>query len=226
VPVREVAFLRFCKQLGEGLWAVVDVSMDGLGMEQGLAVASTTANMKCRRLPSGCVVQDTPSGFCKVTWVEHTVYDESSVHQLYRPLLRSGLALGAGRWLATLQRQYDCLDVLMPKQDSSADAMLEGSRSLLRLAERMMDNFCAGVSASSAEWSKLDDVTGSIGEDVRIMARRSVDEPGVPAGVVLCAATSVWMLVTPKRLFNFLCNEKTRAEWDILSKGGPMQEVT
>ncbi|XP_020187432.1 homeobox-leucine zipper protein ROC4 [Aegilops tauschii subsp. strangulata] len=225
VPVREVAFLRFCKQLGEGLWAVVDVSMDGLGMEQGLAVASTTANMKCRRLPSGCVVQDTPSGFCKVTWVEHTVYDESSVHQLYRPLLRSGLALGAGRWLATLQRQYDCLDVLMPKQDSS-DAMLEGSRSLLRLAERMMDNFCAGVSASSAEWSKLDDVTGSIGEDVRIMARRSVDEPGVPAGVVLCAATSVWMLVTPKRLFNFLCNEKTRAEWDILSKGGPMQEVT
>ncbi|KAM3369190.1 hypothetical protein ACQJBY_017227 [Aegilops geniculata] len=225
VPIREVTFLRFCKKLGEGLWAVVDVSMDELVMEQGLAVASTTANMKCRRLPSGCVVQDTPDGFCKVKWVEHTVYDESSVHQLYRPLLRSGLALGAGRWLATLQRQYDCLDVLMPKQDSS-DAMLEGSRSLLRLAERMMDNFCAGVSASSAEWSKLDDVTGSIGEDVRIMARRSVDEPGVPAGVVLCAATSVWMLVTPKRLFNFLCNERTRAEWDILSKGGPMQEVT
>ncbi|XP_044325514.1 homeobox-leucine zipper protein ROC4 isoform X1 [Triticum aestivum] len=225
VPVREVAFLRFCKQLGEGLWAVVDVSIDGLGMEQGLAVASTTANMNCRRLPSGCVVQDTPNGFCKVTWVEHTVYHESSVHQLYRPLLRSGLALGAGRWLATLQRQFDCLDVLMPKQDSS-DAMLEGSRSLLRLAERMMDNFCAGVSASSAEWSKLDGFTGSIGEDVRIMARRSVDEPGVPAGVVLCAATSVWMLVTPKRLFNFLCNERTRVEWDILSKGGPMQEVT
>ncbi|VAH35073.1 unnamed protein product [Triticum turgidum subsp. durum] len=225
VPIREVTFLRFCKKLGEGFWAVVDVSMDELVMEQGLAVASTTANMKCRRLPSGCVVQDTPNGFCKVTWVEHTVYDESSVHQLYRPLLRSGLALGAGRWLATLQRQYDCLDVLMPKQDSS-DAMLEGSRSLLRLAERMMDNFCAGVSASSAEWSKLEDVTGSIGEDVRIMACRSVDEPGVPAGVVLCAATSVWMLVTPKRLFNFLCNERTRAEWDILSKGGPMQEVT
>lgn len=67
---------------------------------------------------------------------------------------------------------------------------------------------------------------GSIREDVRVMARKSVDEPGVPPGVVLCAATSVWMLVTPKRLFNFLCNEGTRAEWDILSKGGPMQEVT
>lgn len=55
----------------------------------------------------------------QVTWVEHTEYDESSVHQLYRPLLRSGLALGAGRWLAMLQRQYECLDVLIPKQDSS-----------------------------------------------------------------------------------------------------------
>lgn len=66
VPIREVTFLRFCKQLGEGSWAVVDVSIDGLMMEQGLAVASTNANMKCRRLPSGCVVQDTPNGFCRV----------------------------------------------------------------------------------------------------------------------------------------------------------------
>jgi homeobox-leucine zipper protein len=66
VPTREVTFLRFCKQLGEGAWAVVDVSIDGLVMEQGLAVAYTTADIKCRRLPSGCLLQDTPNGFCKV----------------------------------------------------------------------------------------------------------------------------------------------------------------
>ncbi|XP_047063798.1 homeobox-leucine zipper protein ROC4-like [Lolium rigidum] len=230
VPAREVTFLRFCKQLSDRAWAVVDVSIDGLVMEQGLAVEYTTANMRCRRLPSGCVVQDTANGLCKVTWIEHTEYDESSVHQLYRPLLRSGLALGAGRWFATLQRQCEGLDILMPsvaapKQDSS-DVMVDGARSLLKLAQRMMENFRAGVSTSSAAWSKLDGFTGNIGEDVRVMARQSVDEPGVPPGVVLCAATSVWMLVTPKRLFNFLCNEETRAEWDILSKSGPMQELT
>ncbi|KAM0838756.1 hypothetical protein ACQ4PT_060766 [Festuca glaucescens] len=230
VPAREVTFLRFCKQLGEGAWAVVDVSIDGLVMEQGLAVEYTTANIKGRRLPSGCVVQDTANGFCKVIWIEHTEYDESSVHQLYQPLLRSGLALGAGRWFATLQRQCECLDILMPyvaapKQDSS-DVVVDGTRSLLKLAQRMMENFRAGVSTSSAAWNKLDGFTGNIGEDVRVMARQSVDEPGVPPGVVLCAATSVWMLVTPKRLFNFLCNEETRAEWDILSKSGPMQELT
>ena len=59
----------------------------------------------------------------QVTWIEHTEYDESSVPRLYRPLLQSGLALGAGRWFATLQRQCECLDILMPyvaapKQDS------------------------------------------------------------------------------------------------------------
>ncbi|RZS16478.1 hypothetical protein BHM03_00048466, partial [Ensete ventricosum] len=30
VPVRDVHFLRFCKQLTEGAWAVVDVSVDGI----------------------------------------------------------------------------------------------------------------------------------------------------------------------------------------------------
>ncbi|KAF8702504.1 hypothetical protein HU200_032884 [Digitaria exilis] len=220
---RDVTFLRFCNHLSEGIWAVVDVSVDGLERDQCLVT-----NMNCRRLPSGCVVQDTPNG-CKVTWVEHTEYHEASVHQLYQPLLRSGLALGAGRWLATLQRQCECLAILvssvaMPEHDL-AEVPLEGKRSMLKLAKRMMENFCAGVSASSAEWSKLDGLTGSMRKDVRVMARKSVDEPGVPPGVVLSAATSVWVPVTPERLFNFLRNEGLRAEWDILSNGGPMQQV-
>jgi homeobox-leucine zipper protein len=103
---------------------------------------------------------------------------------------------------------------------------LEGKRSLLKLARRMMENFYSGVSASSArEWSKLDGLMGSIGADVRVMVRKSVDEPGVPPGVVLSAATSVWIPVTTERLFNFLRNEGLRAEWDILSNGGPMQQM-
>lgn len=45
-------------------------------------------------------------------WVEHTEYDESVVHHQYRPLLSSGMGFGAQRWLATLQRQCECLAVL------------------------------------------------------------------------------------------------------------------
>lgn len=48
-----------------------------------------------------------------MTWVEHAEYDESQVHQLYRPLLISGMGFGAQRWVATLQRQCECLAILM-----------------------------------------------------------------------------------------------------------------
>jgi hypothetical protein len=45
--------------------------------------------------------------------VEHAEYDESQVHQLYRPLLSLGMGFGAQRWVATLQRQCECLAILM-----------------------------------------------------------------------------------------------------------------
>ena len=62
VPVREVNFLRFCKQHAEGVWAVVDVSIDTI--RETSSGPATFVN--CRRLPSGCVVQDMPSGYSKV----------------------------------------------------------------------------------------------------------------------------------------------------------------
>lgn len=68
VPVREVNFLRFCKQHAEGVWAVVDVSIDTIRETSG---APTFVN--CRRLPSGCVVQDMPSGYSKVKNVKRHI---------------------------------------------------------------------------------------------------------------------------------------------------------
>ncbi|KAG5021941.1 hypothetical protein JHK85_018283 [Glycine max] len=222
VPVREVNFLRFCKQHAEGVWAVVDVSIDSIRESSG---APTFVN--CRRLPSGCVVQDMPNGYSKVTWVEHAEYDESQVHQLYRPLLSSGMGFGAQRWVATLQRQCECLAILMssaaPSRDHSA-ITAGGRRSMMKLAQRMTNNFCAGVCASTVhKWNKLN--AGNVDEDVRVMTRKSVDDPGEPPGIVLSAATSVWLPVSPHRLFDFLRDERLRSEWDILSNGGPMQEM-
>ncbi|KAJ4950136.1 hypothetical protein NE237_026968 [Protea cynaroides] len=223
VPVREVNFLRFCKQHAEGVWAVVDVSVDALQ-----EASTTPAFVNCRRLPSGCVVQDMPNGYSKVTWVEHAEYDESTVHQLYRPLLSSGMGFGAHRWVATLQRQCECLAILMsssvPTRDHTAAITPSGRRSMLKLAQRMTENFCAGVCPSAVhKWSKL--CNGNVDEDVRVMTRKSVDDPGEPPGVVLSAATSVWLPVSSQRLFDFLRDERLRSEWDILSNGGPMQEM-
>ncbi|XP_010278578.1 PREDICTED: homeobox-leucine zipper protein ANTHOCYANINLESS 2-like isoform X2 [Nelumbo nucifera] len=223
VPIREVKFLRFCKQHAEGVWAVVDVSIDHILRE----TSNEPVFVSCRRLPSGCVVQDMPNGYSKVTWVEHGEYDESSIHQLYRPLLRAGMGFGAQRWVATLQRQCECLAILMsstlPARDHTAITP-SGRRSMLKLAQRMTDNFCAGVCASAVhKWNKL--CAGNVDEDVRVMTRKSVDDPGEPPGVVLSAATSVWLPVSPQRLFDFLRDERLRSEWDILSNGGPMQEM-
>nr|UER43262.1 ANL2.2 protein [Populus tomentosa] len=223
VPVREVNFLRFCKQHAEGVWAVVDVSVDTIRETSG----APPAFVNCRRLPSGCVVQDMPNGYSKVTWIEHAEYDESQTHQLYRPLISSGMGFGAQRWIATLQRQSECLAILMssnvPSRDHTA-ITASGRRSMLKLAQRMTANFCAGVCASTVhKWNKLN--AGNVDEDVRVMTRKSVDDPGEPPGIVLSAATSVWLPVSPQRLFDFLRDERLRSEWDILSNGGPMQEM-
>ncbi|PPR98149.1 hypothetical protein GOBAR_AA22517 [Gossypium barbadense] len=254
VPVRQVRFIRFCKQHSEGVWAVVDVSID-----PSQDATNTQMFPNCRRLPSGCVIQDVDTKCSKaipwkvqswfyklyfdvsipiypllmsltvheITWVEHSEYDDSAVHHLLQPLLSSGFGFGAHRWLATLQRQCDCMAILMSQDipgENNTGITPAGRKSMIKLAQRMTYNFCAGVCASSIhKWDKLS--VGNVGEDVRVMTRKNINDPGEPHGVVLSAATSVWMPVTQERLFDFLRDERMRSEWDILSNGGPMQEM-
>ncbi|XP_021319954.1 homeobox-leucine zipper protein ROC7 isoform X2 [Sorghum bicolor] len=226
VPTRESQFLRYCKQHTDGSWAVVDVSVEGLR-------ASGQAGARGRRRPSGCLIQEMPNGYSRVTWVEHVEADDMMVHDLYRPLVCSGLAFGARRWAAALERQCERLASAMASgvpagPSSGGDAVgvvtsVEGRRSMLRLAERMVTSFCGGVTASTThQWTKL---SGSGAEDVRVMTRKSVDDPGRPPGIILNAATSFWLPVPPARVFGFLRDDATRSEWDILSNGGDVQEM-
>ncbi|WOL03419.1 hypothetical protein Cni_G12139 [Canna indica] len=218
VPTRESLFVRYCKQHPDGTWAVVDVSLDSL---------RPSPVPRCRRRPSGCLIQEMPNGYSKVTWVEHVEVDDRSVHNIYRPLVNSGLAFGAKRWVSTLDRQCERLASVMASNIPSGDIGVitspEGRKSMLKLAERMVISFCGGVSASTThQWTTL---SGSGAEDVRVMTRKSVDDPGRPPGIVLNAATSFWLPVPPKRVFDFLRDESSRSEWDILSNGGVVQEM-
>ncbi|KAF2320331.1 hypothetical protein GH714_027167 [Hevea brasiliensis] len=180
-----------------------------------------------RRLPSGCIIQDMPNGCSKVTWVEHSEYDESAVHQLYHSVLSSGRGFGAQRWVATLKRYCECVMILTSPTISGDDQTvinISGKKSMVKLAQRMVDNFCSGVCASSLrKWDKL--LVGNVGEDMRILTRKNINDPGEPPGIVLSAATSVWLPVMRQRLFDFLRDEQLRSEWDILSHGGMMQEM-
>ncbi|KAL7130238.1 hypothetical protein ABFS83_13G121200 [Erythranthe nasuta] len=218
VPTRENYYIRYCKQHSDGTWAVVDVSLDNL---------RPSSISRCRRRPSGCLIQELPNGYSKVTWIEHVEIDDRAVHSIYKPLVNSGLAFGAKRWVATLDRQCERLASLMANNISAGDVGVisspEGRKSMLKLAERMVMSFCTGVGASTAHtWTTL---SGSGADDVRVMTRKSMDDPGRPPGIVLSAATSFWLPVPPKRVFDFLRDENSRSEWDILSNGGLVQEM-
>ncbi|KAI3498889.1 hypothetical protein L1887_34675 [Cichorium endivia] len=218
VPTRENYFVRYCKQHADGTWAVVDVSLDNL---------RPSSISRCRRRPSGCLIQELPNGYSKVTWVEHAEVDDRAVHTIYRLLVNAGLAFGAKRWVATLDRQCERLASAManniPAGDVGVITTPEGRKSMLKLAERMVLSFCSGVGASTAHtWTTL---SGSGADDVRVMTRKSMDDPGRPPGIVLSAATSFWIPVQPKRVFDFLRDENSRSEWDILSNGGLVQEM-
>ncbi|KAK6155754.1 hypothetical protein DH2020_010002 [Rehmannia glutinosa] len=218
VPVRQMKFIRFCKQHGDDTWAVVDVSVDSLfhGMRGNAPVS-------CRRLPSGCIVQDMPNGYSKVTWIEHTEYDENIVHHLYRPLLRSGMAFGAQKWVANLQKQCELFAVIVPSMASNEDHSAlppSGKKSIVKLAQRMTRSFCTGVCATVHKWEVVQN-----SENTKLMMRKSIGNSGEPPGVILSATTTVWMPISPNHLIDFLQNEKTRGHWDVLSQDGPMQQM-
>lgn len=223
VPTRQLCFLRFCQQIEQGSWAVVDVSYD---ITQENQYSSTSC--KVHRLPSGCLIQDMPNGYSKVTWVEHVEVEEKGlIHRLYRDLIHSGLAFGAERWIGTLQRvceRYACLMVnSTPSHDlGGVIPSPDGKRSMMKLAQRMVSNFCASVNPSNGhQWNTI---SGLNEFDVRATLQKSTD-PGQPNGVIISAAATIWLPIPPQHVFSFFRDERTRPQWDVLSNQNPVQEV-
>jgi homeobox-leucine zipper protein len=87
-----------------------------------------------------------------------------------------------------------------------------GKESMLRLAGRMVTSFCTSIGASTAHaWTNLPS-NGS--EEIKVMTRKYTDESGSdrPSDVVLSTATSFWLPIPPKRVFEFLRNENSRSQ--------------
>ena len=149
VPVREHYFVRYCRQYYEDLWVVVDADLREI-FQDSLA--------KSYRRPSGCLIQALPDGYSKVTWVENAEVDNEDVQNLYLPLIRSGAAFGAKRWVSTLERQCERLvSSMATSHDPISLGVIyddKGKRGLYNLARRMMLKFHSDISASTAnQWS-------------------------------------------------------------------------
>ncbi|CAJ1936536.1 unnamed protein product [Sphenostylis stenocarpa] len=223
VSTREFYFLRYCQPIEKGTWAVVDVSYDF--PHDG----HFCPQFRCHRRPSGCLIQDMPDGHSKVTWVEHVeIEDKTLPHRFYRNLIYSGMAFGAERWVATLQRMCDRLTYLMvtsnPTRDNPGGVISspEGKKSMMNLAQRMVTNFCASISTSSGhQWTTISGLNEIV---IRVTVHDS-SNPGQPNGVVLSAATTIWLPTPPYTVFNFFKDESKRPQWDVLSNGNAVQEV-
>jgi len=54
----------------------------------------------------------------QVTWVEHAEIEEKVGHPLFSQFVKCGMAFGAHRWLAVLQRQCERVASLMARNIS------------------------------------------------------------------------------------------------------------
>ncbi|KAG7589971.1 Homeobox domain [Arabidopsis suecica] len=216
VATREFCELRYCQQIEQGSWIVVNVSYD---------LPQFVSHSQSYRFPSGCLIQDMPNGYSKVTWVEHIETEEKEpIHELYREIINRGIAFGADRWITTLQRMCERFASLSVPASSSRDLggvipSPEGKRSMMRLAQRMISNYCLSVSRSNNTRSTVVSELNEVG--IRVTAHKSPE----PNGTILCAATTFWLPNSPQNVFNFLKDERTRPQWDVLSNGNAVQEV-
>ncbi|XP_047321106.1 homeobox-leucine zipper protein HDG1-like [Impatiens glandulifera] len=213
VPVWKVKFLRFCRQIAEGVWGMVDVSIETSGI------------VNCRRFPSGCVLQDILNGCSRVTWVEHLDCEENDVKVIH-PLgvMSCSSSFGAQRWLASLQRQCLCLAIISSPPASTQDrasGMVSHftKRSMVSMAHRMVRSFGFGLCSTVHQWQLV-----QAGE-TRLTVRNNMDNPGEPTGVVVCATNSVWMPLSHLRVFDFLSNKDRRGEWEDVHYTMPIQEL-
>ncbi|KAI3746157.1 hypothetical protein L6452_08580 [Arctium lappa] len=226
VPIRQFLFIRYIQQIEPETWAVVDVSYDPPHED-----AFPYSRLNSRRLPSGCLIHGMPNGYSKVMWIEHLEIEEkTAVHRLYRDLIYSGLAFGAERWVACLQRSCERMVCQMVTNTNSSVRELgevipsaDGKKILMNLAQRMVNNFCASIGPSNGHLgtslSDFDDF------EVHTSLFKSPD-PSQANVMVLAVATTVWMPFSPQFVFDFLRHENNRHQWDVLTNHNPVQEVT
>ncbi|XP_022931242.1 homeobox-leucine zipper protein HDG5-like isoform X1 [Cucurbita moschata] len=219
IPTREAHFLRCCQQnADEGSWAIVDLPIDSFhdSLQHSFP--------RYRRRPSGCIIQDMPNGYSRVTWVEHAEIEEKPIHQIFNNFVHSGMAFGAHRWLAILQRQCERIASLMARNISDLGVIPspEARQNLMKLAQRMTRTFSLNISTSGGQsWTALSD---SPDDTVRITTQKIV-EPGQPNGVILSAVSTTWLPYPHYRVFDLLRDERQRSQLEVLSNGNSLHEV-
>ncbi|KAK7289896.1 hypothetical protein RIF29_03920 [Crotalaria pallida] len=226
VSAREYYILRYSQKIEQQTWVIVDVSYD---FPQNNQFAPQFRSHH-RRFPSGVLIQEMANGQSQVKWVEHVEAEDKTLpHRFFRNLINTGMAFGAERWVASLQRMSERITYQMVATNPSHDlgggvTSPEGKRSMMKLSQRMVTNFCASVGTSNGQkWTTMSGVD-EIGVRVTVL-RNNTDPEQQSTGVVLSAATTIWIPIPPEIVFGFFQDVRKRPQWDVLSNGMPVQEV-
>ncbi|CAN6922517.1 unnamed protein product [Brassica oleracea] len=204
VPPREFMIVRCCQKIDEGIWIVADVSQR--------IVDSDQINPFCYKRPSGCLIRAFPGAHSEACL--HCL-DLTCFSILKIELLCGGSGYGATRWTTTLERMCERMALssirTIPATDwSEAIATVEGRMSVMKLGERMVKNFNEMLAMSGKVDFPQQSKCG-----VRISIRMNHDS-GQPSGLVVSAASSFSVPITPLQVFDSLLNNETRHQWDVL----------
>ncbi|XP_008244376.1 PREDICTED: homeobox-leucine zipper protein PROTODERMAL FACTOR 2-like isoform X1 [Prunus mume] len=214
VPTRESSFARYCKKLGCGLWGVVDVSPETL-------LQFPSRNF--RRRPSGCLIEEMPNGCSKVIWVEHVVVDNRLVHHFFQPLVTSGFAFCAKRWVNTLIQHFQwSATVRVPNSPTDRGVIIPQPQRtfFLKFSARMVKSFFMDIGASREnKWMPFP----MSGADIMISTKSSTDDHGKILGTTVFA-TSVHLPAPSKQVFSLLRDVKFRRQWDIYGRNHRFDE--
>ncbi|ESW19454.1 hypothetical protein PHAVU_006G126500 [Phaseolus vulgaris] len=219
VQPREFQFLRFCQQIEEGL-VIADVSFDSFQQKSSI--------FHSWKYPSGCLIQELPNGYSMVTWVEHVeVDDKIQIHPLYKDIIAKGIAYGAERWIMELQRISERFAAFyiekIPDHDTAGVInSLEGRRSIMNFAHRMLKIFCESITMADGLDFPLSDLANTSGVRVSIRESKMI---GQPSGMIVAAATSIWLPLHYMKIFEFFSDDKNRAQWDVLTCGNQSHKV-
>ncbi|KAK2448342.1 homeobox-leucine zipper protein HDG11 [Trifolium repens] len=222
VRPREFNIIRYCKQVDAGVWVITDVSFDS-------SRPNTLPQSHSWKHPSGCMIREMPNKSCLVTWVEHVeVEDMLHTHQIFRDFVGSYILYGAESWIKELQRMRDrsfsfYAETIPAEESTGGIQTIEGRRSVMMLGDRMVKIFCECLTMTGQlEFQHLN-LESSIG-GVRVSLHQA-NNTGQPNGIVVAAATTLWLPLPAEYVFQFLKDPTKRYQWDVMACGNPMDEV-
>ncbi|KAJ1430502.1 START domain [Sesbania bispinosa] len=203
IPSREFIFLRYCKQVEEGVWVIADVSFDSLNYEEILS--------HTWRFPSGCMIQEISDGSCMISWVEHVEVDDK-IQTDRNEVICEENAYGAERWVLTLERTCErftrTLETIPSSDARGVINSVEGMRSVMQLGHRMIKLYHGIFDMSS----NVDILKNG---KVRIFVRKNT-ELGQPKGMIVSAATFFRLPLSPQNVLDFLKDISKRPQVHML----------